>query len=296
MRWRAELLLVLVCFVWGATFILVKDAVADIPILMFLALRFTMAAILLGAVMATRRNRPSWRASLRGGITVGTLLFLGYVLQTFGLRYTSAAKSAFITSLYVPLVPGLSAIIYRKIPRVSEIVGVTLAIAGLALLTVPSEVSRISSGDLLIACCAVAFALHIILLGRYAQETDVGWLATIQIAFAAVLGGATFWWAEPLHVRWTSTVWIALAITSVFATALGFLAQTWAQSQTSATRAALIYSLEPVFAWLTSYVFAGELLTARALAGAALVLSGILAVELKPFRRTEHQPLSGNLP
>ncbi len=296
MRWRADLALVLLCFVWGATFIIVKDAVADIPILLFLALRFAIAAALLGGAMAARRNRPSWKASLRGGVTVGFFLFVGYVFQTFGLRYTTASKSAFITSLYIPLVPGLSAVIYRKIPQWTEVFGITLALAGLALLTVPAGLTRIAPGDLLIACCAVAFALHIILLSRYAQETDVGWLATIQVAFAALLGGATFWWAEPLRVRWTSAVWIGLGITSVFATALGFLAQTWAQSKTSATRAALIYSLEPVFAWLTSYVFAGEVLTGRAMGGAALVLSGILAVELKPFRRPEHQPLSGNSP
>ena len=292
--WRADLALAAVCFVWGATFIVVTQALGDIPTLMFLAVRFAIAAAILGLVVGLRsRARPS-RLSIQGGIVAGGLLFLGYAFQTFGLRYTTAAKTGFITGLYIPLVPGLGALIYRKAPQLSEALGIVLAFAGMGLLSIPAEGFRLSPGDLLVACCAFAFALHILALGHYAKQADVGWLAAIQIAVAAVLAGATFWWAEPLDVRWTTAVWRAIAITSVFATALAFFVQTWAQRYTSATRAALIFALEPVFAWLTSYVVAGEVLTGRAGAGAALILGGILIAELKPFRWPGHQPLSGN--
>lgn len=291
--WRADLALAGVCLVWGATFIIVKQALADISILLFLTLRFSIAAALLAIAFSSRKQHPPLGPALRGGIVAGIFLFSGYVLQTFGLRYTTAAKAGFITGLYIPLVPTFGALVYRKAPQFSEAMGVALAFAGMGLMTVQRDILHVSAGDLLVAGSAVAYAFHILVLGRYAKQADVGWLAVFQIATAAVLGSLTFWWAEPLHVTWTGAVWTALAVTSVLATAVAFALQTWAQKHTTPTRTALIFSLEPVFAWLTSYVIAGEVLTSRALAGAALILAGILIVELKPFRFSAHQPLSG---
>jgi len=282
--WRADLALAAICLIWGSTFILVKQAIADIPVLFFLWLRFVIAAAVLWIFAAARKDRPPVRGSLRGGLLAGTFLFTGYVFQTFGLSYTTAAKAGFITGLYIPLVPVFGALIYRKAPRMSEALGVAAAFAGMALMTVAPGALRISRGDLLVACCAVAYAFHILVLAKYSKTADVAWLAALQITVAAALGALTFWWAGPVEVRWTAPVWIALGVTSLFATALAFAAQTWAQKHTTATRTALILSLEPVFAWLTSYLFAGEVLTARATAGAVLILAGILIVELKPFR------------
>lgn len=280
----ADLVLAVVCLIWGSTFIIVKKAVADISILLFLTLRFSIAAVLLALLFGMRKNRAPLGESLRGGITAGALLFTGYVVQTFGLRYTSAAKTGFITGLYIPLVPILGALFYRKKPRRSEALGIILAFAGTALMTVPGDLS-IGHGDLLVACSTVAYALHILVLARYTKTADVGSLAVVQIATAAMLGWLTFWWAAPVEVRWTSAVWIALAVTSVLATAFAFSALTWAQKYTTATHTALILSLEPVFAWLASYLAAGEVLTGRGVAGAALILAGIILAELKPFRK-----------
>jgi drug/metabolite transporter (DMT)-like permease len=217
------------------------------------------------------------------------LLFTGYLLQTLGLRWTTAAKSGFITGLYIVLVPLVSAIVYRNVPHWAEIAGVLLAGSGLAMLTLTGLTLEMGVGDLLTVGCAVAYAIHIVVLGHYSKRMDHSWLAVLQIGTCGVIGLGTFWWMEPVFIQWSSRVWIALGVTSLLATALAFAVQTWAQRHTSATRAAIIFSLEPVFAWATAFLVAGEVLTGRSIVGAFLILAGILLVELKPSRLGGHQ-------
>jgi len=284
MRWRADAALIFVCLVWGATFVLVKEALDDISTLLFLATRFAMAATALALVFLAPMRRAQNKAhAVRGGTIAGVLLFAGYVLQTFGLKLTTASKAAFITALYIPLVPVFSALIHRKAPQTAETLGVVLAAIGMGLLTAHRNLLEVSLGDVLVAGCAVAFALHIVALGHFAKAADTGTLAVTQIATCAVLAGALFWWAEPVRVRWSARVWIALAVTSLLATALAFSLQTWAQRFSSPTRTALVFAMEPVFAWVTSWLVAGETLTVRMASGAALILGGIVLAELKPF-------------
>jgi drug/metabolite transporter (DMT)-like permease len=284
-----DLSLVAVAMIWGATFVLVKRALADVSTLLFLALRFAAATAILLFVFRRHFRSPNLSYSLRGGFFAGTCLFAGYVLQTFGLKYTSASKTGFITGLYIPLVPLFSSLFYRRLPRIVELAGVATAFAGLALMTVESDLLSLSFGDLLVAGCAVAYAFHMLVLGCYAKAADTGVLAVTQIATAGLLSAATFSWAEPIRIQWSRDVWMALAITSLLATALAFAVQTWAQRWSSPTRTALIFSMEPVFAWATSYAVAGELLSRRATVGAGLILAGILMVELKPARLREAQ-------
>ena len=281
--WRADLALVFVCLVWGGTFIVVKNAVADIPVLLFLAVRFSIAALVLFLIFGLRKDRPPLRASLFGGLVAGFFLFSGYALQTHGLAQTSAAKTGFITGLYIPMVPILSALLYRKTPQIPELIGVCLAFAGTALMTIQKDLLSVNRGDLLVACAAFLYACHIVVLGKFSKTGDVGWLSILQIATAAALAWLTCGAIGPVGpVRWTAAVWFALAVTSLLCTAFGFSVQTWAQKYTTATRTALIFSLEPLFAWLASYIAAGEILTARGVAGAALILAGVFFAELKP--------------
>ncbi len=280
---RAEIALALVSLVWGATFVLVKNALADISTVLFLGLRFGIASLILGAVYRARGGRIT-RKGVGAGILVGSLLYSGYLLQTFGLKYTSPATSGFITGLYVPMVPMLSAAIYRRPPGVSEWMGVTLAAIGMSLLTLQSAHLRVGIGELLTLGCAFAFAWHMLALAHYSRKLGTDWLAFIQIASCAVIGLSSFAFVEPVVLRWTPAVILALGVTSIFATALAFWIQTWGQARTTATRAAVIFALEPVFAWLTSWLLEGEILTARAVAGATCILVGILLVELKPIR------------
>lgn len=282
--WMVDLSLVAVAMIWGATFVLVKRALADVSTLLFLALRFAAAAAALAFVFRKQLRSSYFKPALRGGMLAGACLFLGYVLQTFGLKYTSASKTGFITGLYIPLVPLFSSLLYRRLPQFAELAGVATAFIGLMLMTVQRDLMSLSRGDLLVMGCAVAYSFHILVLGRFARSAIPGALAVMQIATAAVLSSATFWWAEPVRIQWSRDLWIALAVTSLFATALAFAVQTWAQRWSSPTRTALIFSTEPVFAWATSYALAGELLSRRATIGAALILAGILLVELKPLR------------
>lgn len=284
-RWRTDLALAVVCLTWGATFIIVKRALPDVSTLLFLALRFTIAAAALALVLRPRLRRDTpTRLALRGGLTAGIFLFAGYVLQTFGLNYTSAAKAAFITGLYIPLVPIVGALLYQRQPNRFEVVGVIVAAIGMGLMTIEPGVLRIGRGDLLVGGCAVAYAMHIVILGHFAKHADTRTLAVAQLATCAVAGLLCFWWAEPVRVVWSSRVLVALGVTSLLATAFAFAVQTWAQRYSSPTRTAIIFSLEPVFAWATSWLVAGELLTPRALGGAVLILIGVLTVEVKPFR------------
>jgi drug/metabolite transporter (DMT)-like permease len=282
--WKVDGSLVAVTVIWGATFVLVKQALADVSTLLFLTLRFSIAAVALALIFRKEFRAPNASASLRRGVLAGIFLFGGYVLQTSGLKFTSASKAGFITGLYVPLVPIIGGLAYQKLPQISELIGIVIAVAGTILLTVQKDILNIAGGDLLVAGCAAAFACHIVILGRFAPQSNLGVLTVAQIATGALLGAATFWWVEPPQLQWSVNVWVALAVTSLLATALAFLIQTWAQRWSSPTRTVLIFSLEPVFAWLTSYLVAGEVLSHRGMAGAALILAAILVVELKPFR------------
>lgn len=288
--WRAELGLGTISLVWGSTFILVKQALADVSPLLFVALRFTLAAAVL-AVLFRNRHAPSHTSragELRAGFVVGICLFGGYATQTIGLQYTTASKAGFITCLYIVLVPALSAALFRRIPQASEVIGIAAAGVGLALMTLPKGRFTIGAGDLLILACAFLYAIHIVVLDHYSKRVAFTRLSLYQIATTAVLALATCWWMETPRIRWSLPVLWALAVTSLLATALAFSVQTWAQQHTSATRAAVIFSLESVFAWLTAYLLAGEVLSRRAMWGGALILAGILSVELKPFSRPAH--------
>ncbi|MFL6416563.1 MAG: DMT family transporter [Bryobacteraceae bacterium] len=286
-RWQADLTLAFAAFTWGTTFVVIKNALADVSPICFLALRFGLAAtcilpLLFRGVRST--DKSPWRG-LIGGAVPGFFLWLGYLLQTFGLRTTSASHSGFLTSLYIVGVPLVGALLYRKWPRRLELAGVALAGAGIIWLTKPpgSEPFRLNGGDVLTIGCAVAFAFHIVVLGHVVQRERVEPVAVGQIASAAVLSSLSLPFETP-HIRWTGQVIWGVLITGIFATALAFALQAWMQRYTSATRAALIFSLEPVFAVLTAASFGGEPLSLGTLGGGALILAGIICVEVKPGR------------
>jgi drug/metabolite transporter (DMT)-like permease len=281
-RTRADLVLALIAAIWGSTFVIVKGAIEDSSVLLFLALRFTLAAAALALMF---RTRLEWgRATALGGSLAGLVLIAGYILQTEGLRFTTASKSGFLTGLYIVLVPLLSAAVYRNVPGWREWLGVGLAVGGMALMTLEGASLRMGYGDALTILGAVAFAVHILLLGRIAKDGSTGLLALSQIAAGAV----ACWLAIPIleqpRIQWTPRLIAALLATGVIATAFVFAGQTWAQKHTTPTRTALLFALEPVFAALTGVLAAGEQFTGRMACGALLILAGILRVEMKPHR------------
>jgi drug/metabolite transporter (DMT)-like permease len=279
--WQADLLLLAVAFVWGTTFVLVKNALGEISPFAFLAIRFLLAFIFLSLLYRPGRKLFS-KATLIPGLTIGIFLFGGYAFQTVGLKYTTAANAGFITGLSVILVPFFSMALTRQIPNSYVLGGALLASAGLALLTLGSSLA-LQKGDLLVFFCACSFALHIICVGRYAKSLEPAHLAMIQILAVGTLSAFIVAVSpeESLPAALTAQLYFALVLTAILATSLAILVQNSVQRFTTPARTAVIFATEPVFAALTAYTYGGEELTGQALLGAVLVFAGILLAELK---------------
>lgn len=287
-RWKSDSALVTTALLWGTTFVVVQAAIRSISTMYFLALRFGLAALCLAFLFHGPLRRASgrqiWRG-LRGGGIAGIALWLGYAFQTYGLKYTTAGNSGFITGLYVVLVPLISAAIYRRWPRPIEIMGILIAAGGMTVLTLPSLARNlhVNRGDGLTVMCAVCYAFHLLLVGYFSQREVFEFVAIGQVAATALFSSAALFWEKP-EASWSIPLVLAIVGTSVFATGLTFSLQTWAQQFTSATRAALIFALEPVFALATAVLAREEALTLYSVAGGCLILAGIVLVELKPGR------------
>lgn len=280
---RAELALAGITVIMGTTFVVIKAALADVSVLLFLAMRFCLAAVALILIYGRVLRKSGIR--IGPGILAGAILFAAFVFQTTGLERTTVSKSAFLTGLSIPMVPFVGSLVYKVWPRRVEVAGILVASIGMMLMTVPAGsgwqmASSESLGDLLSLLCAVTFAVHIVVVGHYSQLEGFQSLAVVQIAVAALLSSASFWFAEPVKLHMTAGVATAVLFTGLLATALVFTTQAWAQQYTSATRAALIFTLEPLVAWLTSYLLTGERMANRGKVGAGLIVVGILAVEL----------------
>lgn len=288
---KAHLLLVLIALIWGATFVTVKAALSEVSPLLFNALRMALACLCLLTIYPHEVRRIS-RSELLASWPVGVLLFLGYAFQTTGLRLTTPSKSAFITGLSVVLVPLFMFVLFRRKITVWPALGVVAALVGLAMLALPpgedwADLAKVNPGDWLTLACAIAFALHIIFLGRATQSVSFKAVAVLQTGIAAVLMAFSVPLFERPHIVWNERVVIAVVITAVFATAVAFSIQSWAQQFTPPTHTALIFALEPVFAAATSYLLLQEHLNQRTLLGCGFILVGVLLSELMPqLRRT----------
>lgn len=284
----ADITLLLIAFIWGTTFLIVQQAIASLPPNTFNAVRFTVAALFLLLILAIKspHQLKEWRRPLlKAGIILGFWLCLGYALQTVGLLYTTPSKAGFITGLSVVLVPLFSFMLMRERVKPVAVIGVILAAAGLYLLTQNQEFS-FNLGDILVFGCAICFAMQIVFTGKYAPSFSALPLAIVQLGTVAVMSWiyAFFFedWSRAFDpaIIFLPEVATGLVVTSIFATALAFLAQTALQKQTSSTRVALIFALEPVFAALTSYVFIHEVLNGRQLTGCLMIFTGMILAEL----------------
>ena len=268
--------LVVVTAIWGITFVQVKDAVEIYPLFAFLAVRFAIASATL-APIAARRMRTLDRRGLGAGLGLGGLLALGYALQTAGLARTTVSSTGFITGLCVVLTPVTALVLFRYRIEPAALVGVALATIGLGMLSGIEAGSAV--GDALVLAGALAYALQIVLMERFAPEYDPLALTLAEMVAACVGFTAIAVALGDLRMPHGWTVWAALLVTGVFASALAFLVQTWAQQRTSATRTALVFALEPVFAGLAGYFLAGDRLGTLGWAGCAVILAGIAVSE-----------------
>jgi drug/metabolite transporter (DMT)-like permease len=268
--------LILVTAVWGVTFVQVKDAVEVYPLLAFLAVRYAIATVAL-APPALGRVRGLGRDGVLAGGVLGLLIALGIGLQTAGLERTTVTNAGFITGLYVLFTPLLGLALFRtRIPRELWL-AVAFALVGLGLLSGVPQGS--ASGDLLVLASTLAQALQIVMVERYANRFDAIALTFVEVVAAGIAFGALALALGDLSVPRGTTVWAALLVTGLFAVAFAYLVQIWAQRRVSATRIAIVFSLETVFAGLAGYVFDDDRLGAVGFAGCGLILAGILLAE-----------------
>ncbi len=273
-------LLIAATFFWGVTFVTVKDAIGKAPVFVFLAQRFSIAFLLLLLPLSFKGRKLNLR-TFNGGLVLGVLLFCGFAFQTLSLRYTSASNTGFLTGLNVVLVPLISAVFFKQGLRLSVILSSLLAFGGLFLLCTGNAGGlRFNTGDVLGFVCAVFIAVHIIYTGDYAGVCDTYWLTAIQIG---VIGLLSFFTAvaagDPVFVYYPGIV-KALVICVLFATIFAFLVQTTMQRYIPPATTAVIFCMEPVFAAITAYVVSGERLGVKGVAGALLILTGMVVSAL----------------
>jgi drug/metabolite transporter (DMT)-like permease len=306
MKLRAYLLMLFVVAVWGSTFVLVKGALTDATPAAFNLVRMTLAFAVLGvAYHRYWRTIQGWQVG--AGALVGACLAMGYQFQTTGLARTTPSKSAFITGLMVVMVPLLSIIPGlrppgARLPRWNVFLGAALAFTGIVLLTAPAaiaasgsnsqlgeaarllpDLSSINLGDMLTLGGALGFAFHCIALSRVSPRIAFQPLALLQVGFCVVFMALSMPLIEHPQITWTTRLGVALGIAAVLATAAAYSIQSWAQSVLPPTHIALLLTLEPVFAWITSFLVMGERLGLRPACGALLILAGIALTELMPL-------------
>ncbi|HET7432368.1 MAG TPA: DMT family transporter [Nocardioides sp.] len=281
LSWLATLSLLAVTAVWGSTFFLIKDLLDRVPTLDFLAVRFSVAAVVLLAVAprAVRRLSPAAR---RNALVLGALYGGAQILQTAGLAHTAASVSGFITGMYVVATPVFAALILRTRIGPSTWFAVLLAAVGLGVLSLDGL--SVGFGEALTLVAALMYALHIVGLGAWSRPRDALGMSIVQIGVIATIclvasapGG--------IVVPDRAADWLSVLYMAVLAGAVALLAQTWAQAHLAPTRSAIIMSMEPVFAALFAVLFGGEPTTTRMLLGGSLMLTAMLIVELVPRRR-----------
>ena len=285
-RLKADLALGACMFMWGATFVVVQNALTYASVFAFLSVRFVLAALVLLAIY-WNTVRKLQRAEILAGSLIGVFLFSGYIFQTVALKFTTPSKAAFLNGSSAVLVPVLLAVFWRRRINRWAWAGALVAMFGLYFVAVPpSGFGNLNVGDLLSIGSAVMFAFHILAVAHYSSRYSVAGLTFLQIALTAILATIALpivaaAGSEAPRFQLTSGLVFAIVVTALGCTVLGFSAQLWAQKHTSANHAAILFTLEPVFAALTSYVVLHERLSSRTLAGAALIFAAILLAELK---------------
>ncbi|MBZ5552484.1 MAG: DMT family transporter [Acidobacteriia bacterium] len=288
---KAELALLGITFIWGTSFTIVKDAIARIDALEFLALRFLVATLVL-VVLFRGDLRKSQKSDLVAAVWIGLLLWVGFTLQVKGLELTTPSKSAFVTGFSVILVPLFEGVLKRKIPSAVNLLCAACALVGLYLLTGTRSLRPIDWGIFLTFLCAVGFAIHVIVVGHYARARNLKVLVVGQIGVTAVASSVLSMrnGIPPLHL--SGRIVAAILVTAILATALAFYTQNWAQKHTLPSRTALIFSMEPVFAAVVTYYALHERWNAQMAAGCGLIFIGIIASEIRSKEKISIEPMA----
>ncbi|MFD6507399.1 DMT family transporter [Bacillus sp. NPDC060175] len=293
----APLALLFVSFIWGATFVVVQNAMSFVGPFTFNAIRFLFAGIILlfvQMIFLQKTSKQDIKQSSLAGLIVGFFLCVGYLLQTFGLLYTTSSKAGFLTGLSIVMVPILSFIFLKQRATIFIVLGIAVATAGLYLLTA-GDSFQLNIGDILVLGCAVAFAAHILVNGFFSKRISPLLLSTSQVLAVGIFSSICAFLFEDWEKIFSVSLWtnhsflFALFLTSLFATSIAFFIQTSAQKHTSPTRVAIIFAMEPVFAALTGVLVANEQLSISAIIGCLCIFLGMVFVELPSKTKKEAQ-------
>jgi drug/metabolite transporter (DMT)-like permease len=275
----ADISLMFAAAMWGGGFVAVKDALDNVKPFYMIAIRFIFAGLILGIIFIKRMKNIN-KKDLVSGLIIGVFLFLGFAAQTIGLQYTTAGKQAFLTGVYVVIVPFFVWVMYKKAPDKYSTVGAVLTLAGIAFLTLQGNFN-INKGDLLTLLCAVFFSFHILSVGYFGNKCDVVSLSVIQFLVAAILSFLCAIFFEPVPHVFTSGAYFPLFYLIVFSTLIAFFIQNVAQKYTLPSHAAIILSLESFFGSIFSVIFLGDIFTLKMIIGCILIFIAIITSETK---------------
>lgn len=284
-EYSADFLLLLVAISWGSTFFIVKEAVDSTPVYIFLFWRFMLSACLMALISYKKISNVDFKV-LKAGAVLGLFMFLGFAFQTIGLTLTLSSTVAFLTGLNVIIVPFLLYIIFKQKASIYSIFGAVVASVGLYFLTNGGNIG-FGNGEIYALVCAVMFALHIVFTDRYSKRYDVMLLVTVQLFAVALfsLVASILFDGGFMPQKIDSTLIWAIVVTVLFATVFAFGVQTAMQRYTTPSKTAIIFAMEPVSAGVFGYFFAGEVLGFVQLAGAFLILFGMISAELGTYLR-----------
>ena len=285
---RAELMLIAVTVIWGLTFSLVKESLEELQPLVFMSYRFWLAFLLM-APFCVRRFHAIDRGLLKAGAVLGVLLYASYAFQTFGLKYTTAGNAGFITGLFIVFVPLLSFVVLRHRPDPVTVVSVVVSLTGLAVLSLQPGL-KVNSGDYLVLACAFSYSVHILLLDRYVKRYDLVLLTFLQMGFLALANTASAAAFETFKVPTGALVWVSIIVCGVFASAVAFYVQGYAQKILTPVRTSIILIMEPVFSVIFGIIILGETLTWRGWLGCGLIFSGMLLTEIPGLKQAHGKP------
>jgi len=281
---KAELSLLSVTVVWGGSFPATSLALEYVPPYSLVALRYLVAGLIL-AVIFYKRLKNMNKETLKAGLFIGISIFIGTVLQVVGMLYTTPSKSGFITGLYVVFVPLILAFIYKKIPDIKTIIGIVLSLIGLGVISINGSLG-INFGDFLTLLSAVAFAVQILLVDKCVKDADVIALTCIQTLIVGILALIPAVAVEKLDIVFNSSSISSIVFMAIFCTIVAYLVQNKMQPYTKPTHAAIIFLAEPVFCAIFSS-FIGDKLTGKTLVGCALILLGMIVINIKTNNEVE---------
>ncbi|MGU3575443.1 DMT family transporter [Brucellaceae bacterium C25G] len=288
----AELALITITMVWGVTFLIVQIAMSYGAPALFVGVRFICAGLMVG-ILFWRSMLGLTRREILAGTSIGLAIFLGYGLQSFGLQTISSSKSAFITALYVPIVPLLQWILLRKPPRLLSWAGICLAVIGLSLLAGPEALEiGLGIGEIATLIGAIAIAIEIILISQFAHDVDSRRITVIQLLAAGIFASIFSFISNETPPHVDDGIWIICALSLALASAIIQFTMNWAQKSVSATKATLIYATEPVWAGIVGRL-AGDRLPFLSIIGGVFIVAGVIVSEIKISRKAKNEKPSG---